>query len=187
MHHYEGTVDRFPSLHHNPPSAQHSRKSLFLMNPVAPCSNPVRNSNSSSSAAGGVRGGDRDASSTSWPRWTLPDIVEGGDDGLCDVAVETLSTCLHPVLEGLAALDAEVLLELKRKPQQQRYGGDIGGGPVVREGYVRGKPLGRVPVPRVRFCAHTHVSLPSLVLSFVNLPTLDTLLQRFGPPDPRRH
>jgi hypothetical protein len=111
------------------------------MNPIAPCSNPVRNSNGRTAGGGdgapnksGKGGLDPSTSSLSWPRWTLPDIVEGGDDGLCDVAVETLSSCLHPVLEGLAALDAEVLLELRRRQPQYRTGGD-GGGPVVREGY----------------------------------------------------
>jgi hypothetical protein len=129
------------------------------MNPVAPCSNPVRNSNGSSRAGGGDRspnksgknGLDPSTSSLSWPRWTLPDIVEGGDDGLCDVAVETLSSCLHPVLEGLAALDAEVLLELRRRQPQHRTGGD-GGGPVVREGYEKSWVFFGGPscVPRVR-------------------------------------
>jgi hypothetical protein len=116
------------------------------MNPVAPCST-VRNSNSRTSGGGdgatrksGKGCLDPSTSSLSWPRWTLPDIVEGGDDGLCDVAVETLSSCLHPILEGLAALDAEVLLELRRgQPQAQyRTGGD-GGGPVVREGYEKSR------------------------------------------------
>jgi hypothetical protein len=108
------------------------------MNPVPPFPDLVRNSvvPSKSSIEGGAGtvgefGGPSSSSSSSW-RWTIPDAVDGsGGRGLSDVAVDTLHKCLQPVLDGLGALDAEVLLELHRSPP----GADgEKGGPRVRDG-----------------------------------------------------
>jgi hypothetical protein len=58
------------------------------------------------------------------PRWTIPDVVDNsGDHGLSDVAVETLSQCLQPVLDGLGDVDAETLLDLKQLGQPGEEGG----------------------------------------------------------------
>ena len=63
-------------------------------------------------------------------RWTIPAIVEdNGDEGLAEVAVETLTRCLRPVLDGLAALDAEILLELERCSPRDT-------GAALHDGYV---------------------------------------------------
>jgi hypothetical protein len=113
------------------------------MNPVAPFPDLVRSSVPTTSSievdrrggvtVAGVRPNqDWTDPASSWtigPRWTIPDVVDrSGDHGLSDVAVETLSRCLRPVLDGLGELDAELLLELKRL---DRPGGE---GPCVRDG-----------------------------------------------------
>lgn len=59
--------------------------------------------------------------------WTIPaTILNDNATGLADMDMQTLQTCIEPILQGLQALDAERLLELKVSEH----------GAVVRDKYV---------------------------------------------------
>jgi hypothetical protein len=61
--------------------------------------------------------------------WTLPAIVlESSGQGLANVSRETLDQCMHPILEGLASIDAEELLSLERVPQGTAGGAHLHSG-----------------------------------------------------------
>jgi hypothetical protein len=61
--------------------------------------------------------------------WTLPAIVlESSGQGLANVSRETLDQCLHPILEGLASIDAEELLSLERVPEGTAGGAHLHSG-----------------------------------------------------------
>jgi hypothetical protein len=61
--------------------------------------------------------------------WTLPGIVlESSGQGLTNVSRETLEQCLRPVLEGLASIDAEELLNLEHVPQGSTSGAHLHSG-----------------------------------------------------------
>jgi hypothetical protein len=61
--------------------------------------------------------------------WTLPSIVlESSGQGLTHVSRETLERCMQPVLQGLAAIDAEELLSLERVPQGTAGGAHLHSG-----------------------------------------------------------
>jgi hypothetical protein len=61
--------------------------------------------------------------------WTLPAIVlESSGQGLANVSRETLDQCMHPILEGLANIDAEELLSLERVPEGTAGGAHLHSG-----------------------------------------------------------
>jgi hypothetical protein len=61
--------------------------------------------------------------------WTLPGIVlASSGQGLTNVSRETLEQCLKPVLQGLASIDAEELLNLERVPQGSAGGAHLHSG-----------------------------------------------------------
>jgi hypothetical protein len=61
--------------------------------------------------------------------WTLPAIVqESSGQGLANVSRETLDQCMHPIVEGLAGIDAEELLSLERVPEGTAGGAHLHSG-----------------------------------------------------------
>jgi hypothetical protein len=65
--------------------------------------------------------------------WTLPAIVKASSGrGLANVSRETLEQCLQPVLQGLASVDAEDLLNLERLPLGTAGGAHMHSGIHVR-------------------------------------------------------